>query len=126
MKRFSALVLAMMLAPVFILAGCEEKINSTQKKQPASFLNLIQAYEDGRVFSSAEIIAGNCTVKFEDGFDIKVPQSEISVKDHSASQPPVIKTSSGWWSVGTQILPIKVDVSLPDRECFPVYVYFDK
>ena len=126
MKRFSALFLAILMSVATIMTGCEKEIDTPQKKQPASFLNLIQAYEDGRVFSSAELTATGCVITFQDGFDIRVPKSEIVINDHRNSQAPVIKTNGGWWSVGTKVLAVKVDTSLPDRECFPVYVYFDK
>lgn len=126
MKRFSALILAMMMALASFLTGCEEEIKNPQKKQPASFLNLLQAYEEGRIFSSAELTDVHCIVMFEDGFNIKVPLSEITVNDHRDTQPPVIKTSGSWWAVGNKVLPIKVDSSVSDRESSHVYVYFDK
>ena len=126
MKRFSALFLAILMSVATIMTGCEKEIATPQKKQPASFLNLIQAYEDGRIFSSAELTATSCIITFQDGFDIKIPKSEMEIYDHRNSQPPVIKTNGGWWSVGTKVLAVKVDTSSPDRECLPVYVYFDK
>lgn len=126
MKRFSALFLAILTSVATIMTGCEKEIDTPQKKQPASFLNLIQAYEDGRVFSSAELTATGCVITFQDGFDIRVPKSEIVINDHRNSLAPVIKTNGGWWSVGTKVLAVKVDTSSPDRECLPVYVYFDK
>ena len=125
MKRFSALILAMMMAAASFVTGCEEEIKSHEKKQPASFLILLQAYEEGRVFSSAELTDVSCVVTFEDGFNITVPLSEISVKDHRNSQPPEIKPSTGWWSVGDMVLPIKVEYSKSDKESSYVYVYFN-
>ena len=115
----------MMMAAASLMTGCGEGIDKPEKKQPASFLNLLQAYEDGRVFSSAEHTDTDCIITFEDGFNIKVPHTEISVKDHRNSRPPVVKPSGGWWSLGDVILPIKVESSLSDRESSYVYVYFD-
>ena len=126
MNRFSALILAMFMAVVPFLTSCEEEIKTPgKKKQPASFLNLIQAYEDGRVFSSAELSASHCTISFKDGSGIKVPLTEMSIKDHRNSEPPEIAASGGWWNVGGTIVPVKVNSSLSNREASSVYTYFD-
>ena len=126
MNRFSTLILAMIMAAVPFLTSCEEGIDTPVEKQPASYIGLIQAYEEGRVFSSAEISSGYCTVSFNDGFNIKVPQTEVEINDHTDSEPPKITASGGWWKVGDVTLPVKVESSLTIRESSPVYVYFDK
>lgn len=126
MNRFSTLILAMIMAMIPFVTSCEKEIDTPGEKQPASYIGLIQAYEDGRVFSSAEISSGYCTVCFKDGFNIKVPQTEVEINDHTDSEPPKITASGGWWKVGDVTLPVKVESSLTIREASPVYVYFDR
>ena len=126
MNRFSTLILAMIMATVPFLTSCEEEIDTPEEKQPASYISLIQAYEEGRVFSSAEISSGYCTVSFKEGPAIKVPQTEVQINDHTDSEPPKITTSGGWWKAGDVTLPVKVESSLTIMEASPVYVYFDK
>lgn len=126
MNRFSTLILAMIMATVPFLTSCEEEIDTPEEKQPASYISLLQAYEEGRVFSSAEISSGYCTVSFKEGPAIKVPQTEVQINDHTDSEPPKITTSGGWWKAGDVTLPVKVESSLTIMEASPVYVYFDK
>ena len=75
MKRFFALILAMMMAAALLLTGCEEEIVQIPKEQSASYLGLIQAYEAGKVFSSVEeLSSGKKVVRFDDGHSVEVHQ----------------------------------------------------
>lgn len=127
MNRFSTLILAIITAVLPSLTGCgEEEIATPQKKQPAGYIELIEAYEAGRVFSSAETSSDYCIVSFEDGYSIKVIQTEMAIKDHRNSTPPSVMANGGWWMVANSTLPIEVDSSLSDKDAWPVYVYFDE
>ena len=126
MKRFSALFIAMLMTAVPFLTGCEEGIDTQQKKQPASFLSLVKAYEEGKVFSSAEHSSDKCIITFKDGSKIPVPQTDFSVEDCRNSEPLTVSTNGGWWKVGDVTLGVKVARGVPDAESYPVYVYFDK
>ena len=126
MKRFSAFILAMMMAVTPFLSGCEDGVDTQEKGQPASYLSLVKAYEEGKVFSSAEHSSGNCILTFKDGSKIQVPQTDFSIEDCRNSEPSVVTTNGGWWKVGDLTLAVKVVRGVPDAESFPVYVYFDK
>lgn len=125
MKRFSVLIFAMMVSMIVFMAGCEKEAGTSEKKHPASFLSLIQAYEDGRVFSSVEFASGYSTVTFKDGFSVRVSHAEVDIRDHTASEPPVISTNGGWWKVGDLTLAVKVESGVPNDRSWPVYVYVD-
>ena len=126
MKRFSAFILAMMMAVTPFLSGCEDGVDTQEKGQPASYLSLVKAYGQGKVFSSAEHSSGNCILTFKDGSKIQVPQTDFSIEDCRNSEPSVVTTNGGWWKVGDLTLAVKVVRGVPDAESFPVYVYFDK
>ena len=126
MKRFSALVFAMIMAVTPFLSGCEEGIDAQEKGQPASFLSLVKAYEEGKVFSSAERSSESCLITFKDGSTILVPQTDFTVYDCRNSEPSAVTTNGGWWKVGDLTLAVKVVRGVPDADSFPVYVYFDK
>lgn len=126
--RFSMIGLFMMIASLAILTGCSDDDSNTpprEKTQPEGIRELVQAYNDGRVFSSAERMAGSCVLNFADGYSLTIAESAFKVYDCTSSAPAVVSTSNGWWSVGGIIYGIKVDSSLANEDAFPVYVYYD-
>lgn len=126
MKRLSFPLIA--IFAVFIaamLAGCAEDPVAPDNDQHACYLELIEAYESGKVFSSAEHSSGKCTITFKDGSAVDVPESAFVVHDCTDSDPAQVHTYSSWWKVDGLVLSLKVDRSLSDREATPVYVYFD-
>lgn len=126
MKRFSALILAIAVALAALLTGCEEKIDASQEEQPAGYAELIQAYQSGRLFSSATHSTGKCTIIFEDGYKVVVAETSFVIHDCTSKEPALVRKYGGWWEVGGKILPLKVESSVSDKEAYPVYVYFDK
>jgi hypothetical protein len=108
-----------------LLHGCREKEDLPERTQPRGYLELIQAYELGMVFSSAEYQPYCCIVKFENGFQITVSDTSIQIHDCTDSKPEQVFASGGWWKVGELVKPIKVESGLARHEAYPVYVYFD-
>lgn len=126
MKRLSFPLIAIFAVFIFaMLAGCAEDPVAPDNDQHACYLELIEAYESGKVFSSAEHSSGKCTITFKDGSAVDVPESAFIVHDCTDSDPAQVQTYSSWWKVGDLVLALKVDRSLSDREAVPVYVYFD-
>lgn len=126
MKRLSFPLIAIFAVFIFaMLAGCAEDPVAPDNDQHACYLELIEAYESGKVFSSAEHSSGKCTITFKDGSAVDVPESAFVVHDCTDSDPAQIHTYSSWWKVDGLVLSLKVDRSLSDRKAVPVYVYFD-
>ena len=126
MKRFSAVILAMTLAAVSFLTGCEEKLNTSETGPAAEYLELIQAYEDGKVISTIANSSGVCSIVFSDGSRLAVPETVIRIDDCTDKSPSEVSISSGWWSVNGVVMALKVETSLSREEAAPVYAYFDK
>ena len=127
MQRFSALILAMMMASISFLTGCEEEIiNDTGKVHPASYTKLIDAYEAGRVFSAVESVStGKNIVRFADGYAVEVPVEDFDINDCTESGPPAIAPNGSWWQVGSMTVAVRVETALSNKNAFPVYVYYD-
>lgn len=115
------------LAAVFVsmMMGCAVDPVTPDEEHSVCYLELIEAYESGKILSSAEHSSGKCTIMFKDGYKIEVPESDFVVHDCTDSDPAQVHTYSSWWKVDGLVLSLKVDRSLSDREAEPVYVYFD-
>ena len=113
----------LIISALFLLLGCEEEPSVQKMEQPAGFVELVKAYEDGRVFSSASHKGGACVLDFEDGYSLSI--SDFSIYDCRNYDPKAVTKNGEWWSVGGVTLGIKVDTSVPSDKAFPVYVYFD-
>lgn len=109
------------------LSGCREEIStSEQDKAPAGYLELLEAYEEGLSFSSAEHVSQGCVLTFGDGSRITVPETSFIIDDCTGKDPVICRVTSGWWSKDGLVLGIKADSSLSREEALPVYVYFDE
>lgn len=95
-------------------------------EQPAEYLELLQAYDSGKLFLSAEHRPASCVITFSDNSRLTIYERAIKIHDCTESKPEEVAASGGWWKVGEMILGIKVDSSLSNEEAFPVYVYFDR
>ena len=113
----------LIISALFFLLGCEEEPSVQKMEQPAGFVELVKAYEDGRVFSSASHKGGACVLDFEDGYSLSI--SDFSIYDCRNYDPKAVTKNGEWWSVGGVTLGVKVDTSVPSDKAFPVYVYFD-
>ena len=113
----------LIISALFLLLGCEEEPSVQKMEQPAGFVELVKAYEDGRVFSSASHKGGACVLDFEDGYSLSI--SDFSIYDCRNYDPKAVTKNGEWWSVGGVTLGIKVESSVPADEALPVYVYFD-
>ena len=122
MKKFF-----MLLALVAVWAvSCQEKEpQPADAAPPASYLELLAAYDAGKVFASAEQAAGSCKVLFSDGSAVSVPASDFAIDDCTSSTPSVVTSNGSWWVVDGIVKPMKVDSGLADGKAWPVYVYYD-
>lgn len=124
MKRYYLIPL-MFLS--LLLIGCREEINATEPEEtPAEYLELLQAYDDGLLFQSAEHVSQSCVVTFADGYRITIPETSFKIDDCTEKEPTRYWVSGEWWCTEGLVLGIKADASLPKEEAVPVYVYFDE
>ena len=125
MRKLRSFWMFVVLLLSLLLHGCREKEDLPERTQPRGYLELIQAYELGMGFSSAEYQPYCCILKFEEGFQLTVSDSSIQIHDCTDSKPEQVFASGGWWKVGDLVKPIKVDTGLSRHDAYPVYVYFD-
>lgn len=109
------------------LNGCMRETDVHEPLVPPSeYLELLQAYDEGRIFSHAGLTAGKCVVTFSDGSAVTVPETAFEIHDCTEEEPIRFWVSSGWWCKEGLVLGIKADSSLSNEDAFPLYVYFDK
>ena len=110
-----------------LLIGCREEISASEPVEaPAGYLELLKAYDDGLMFSSAEHVSQTCVVTFEGGNKITVPETSFIIDDCTEKEPTRYWAAGGWWRKEELILGIKADASLSKEDALPVYVYFDE
>lgn len=94
-------------------------------EQPRAFLELLQAYNDGKVFDSAEKKSDCSIVYFTDKSSLSIPVSAFEIHDCTQTKPSKVEVIGGWWTIDGITIPVKADSSVSDKDSFPVYVYFD-
>ena len=126
MKILSRIFAISLCALAFLLSGCTEKIETPETpKAPAGYLELLQAYDSGKVILSAQRQGPGCVLNFTDGSSLKIEDSSFIIYDCTKTVPQTVAVDNGWWKVGDLILGIKVDSSHTDEQASVVYAYFD-
>ncbi len=125
MKKLSFFFLVMAVS--VLMNGCgEEPAPEPQRPEPPTgYLELLKAYDDGKLFASASYQPGCCIISFSDGHRLTLHDSAIKIHDCTKSTPETVMAAGGWWKVGDVTKAIKVEPLLPKEEALPVYVYVD-
>lgn len=119
-------ILTCLFSSVFLSSGCQEKPEVPEApEQPRVFLELLQAYNDGKVFESADKKPDCCIVYFTDKSSLSIPVSAFEIHDCTQTKPSKVEVIGGWWTIDGITIPVKADSSVSDKDSFPVYVYFD-
>lgn len=126
MCRLFSFLASAFLTSIICLAGCGEKETVPEKEQPRGYRELLQAYDAGMVYKSAEHKPACCVITFSDNSKLTIFDSAILIHDCTASAPKEVTVSGDWWQVGERILSIRADSSVPDEDAFPVYCYYDR
>lgn len=113
------------MAVTLLLTGCKEEIDIPERKTPTGYMELLQAYDLGMTFQSAEHHPACCIVRFAEGLSLTIFDSAIQIHDCTESKPQKVTTLYGWWKVGETIKSVKFEPGVPNEEALPVYVYFD-
>ena len=120
------LVLGFLLFSVFFMNGCQEKPEVPEApKQPRGFAELVQAYNEGKMFDSAQHQPGCCILKFSDGSSLTISDTAFEIHDCTSKDPAVVVVSGSWWTIDGVTVPIKADSSVSNEDALPVYVWFD-
>ena len=123
---FYVVLTAAFVSSVLCISGCEKELPSDKKEDVmTSYQDLIQAYQTGKRFLSADQTSIDCTINFEDGSKVVVPKTDFLIYDCSESEPPAISQVGGLWFVRNVSTSIKVDASKQDQDALPVFVYYD-
>ena len=124
--RNLSLIFGVLLFSVLHMTGCQEKPLLPEKpSQPRGFLELVQAYKDGKVFEEAVLQPDSYALKFTDGYKLTIAESDFKIYDCTSKKPAKVEVSGSWWTIDGVTIPLKADSSVSDEESFPVYVYFD-
>lgn len=127
MKRILYILSALSVA---LFISCDKpQPDGGQEKRLTGYIELLEAYDAGKLFKAVEASAEQNVVIFDDGSKIMVPASSFAIHDHRETAAPSIDFLAGspWWRVGGQMTGIPVVASsLPKEEAEPVYVYYDR
>ena len=124
--RNLSIIFGVLLFSVLHMTGCQEKPLLPEKpSQPRGFLELVQAYKDGKVFEEAVLQPDSYALKFTDGYKLTIAESDFKIYDCTSKKPAKVEVSGSWWTIDGVTIPLKADSSVSDQESFPVYVYFD-
>ena len=127
MKRILYILSALSVA---LFISCDKpQPDGGQEKRLTGYIELLEAYDAGKLFKAVEASAEQNVVIFDDGSKIMVPTSSFAIHDHRETSAPSIDFLAGspWWRVGGQMTGIPVVASsLPKEEAEPVYVYYDR
>lgn len=124
MRRLLSYISILLFTSV-LFYGCGETDDTPERKQPRGYKELLQAYDSGMKFLSAEHKPACTVITFGDNSKLTIFDADILIYDCTASQPKTVAASGEWWQVGDRILGIKVESSLSNEEALPVYVYYD-
>jgi hypothetical protein len=125
MKR----ILFILTAIAALTLSCEKPEPGNTDKIRPGYKELLEAYDEGKLFKVVEPSPGQNIVVFEDGSKVTVPTTSFDIYDHTLGFVPTIEVTPGmsWWSINGNMTSIKAVSSLvPKEEAEPVYVYYDK
>ena len=126
MKRILSSWLLAAITCMLTVIGCQEKEPDLGKiEQPKGYKELIDAYNEGKIFSDASSQFGIHTLTFTDGYQLKISEIDIKIENCKNSSPQEVTIDRGKWKVGTRPLDIPVNTALSNEDAYPVYVYYN-
>ena len=124
MRRLAILLSAVVFLSGLTITGCEKsEVKPEGPKQPEGFIELLQAYNEGKVFHSAVRQGESCILTFTDGYKLTI--TAFHIYDCIEKTPAKVEAIGNWWTINGSMLGIEADSSVPDLESVPVYVYYD-
>lgn len=124
MRKLVILLSAIIFLSGLTITGCEKpEVKPEGPKQPEGFIELLQAYNEGKVFQSAVRQGEVCILTFTDGYKLTI--TAFHIYDCTGKSPAKVEAVGNWWTINGSMLGIEADSSVPDLESVPVYVYYD-
>ena len=124
MRKLVILLSAIIFLSGLTITGCEKpEVKPEGPKQPEGFIELLQAYNEGKVFQSAVRQGEVCILTFTDGYKLTI--TAFHIYDCTEKSPAKVEAVGNWWTINGSMLGIEADSSVPDLESVPVYVYYD-
>lgn len=124
MRKLAILLSAIVFLSGLTITGCEKsEVKPEGPKQPEGFIELLQAYNEGKVFQSAVRQGESCILTFTDGYKLTI--TAFHIYDCIEKTPAKVEAIGNWWTINGSMLGIEADSSVPDLESVPVYVYYD-
>ena len=124
MRRLVILLSVIVFLSGLTITGCEKpEVKPEGPKQPEGFIELLQAYNEGKVFQSAVRQGEVCILTFTDGYKLTI--TAFHIYDCTEKSPAKVEAVGNWWTINGSMLGIEADSSVPDLESVPVYVYYD-
>ena len=124
MRRLVILLSVIVFLSGLTITGCEKpEVKPEGPKQPEGFIELLQAYDEGKVFQSAVRQGEVWILTFTDGYKLTI--TAFHIYDCTEKSPAKVEAVGNWWTINGSMLGIEADSSVPDLESVPVYVYYD-
>jgi len=111
-----------------LILGCEsreDKLPEEGADPRQEYVELIQAYDDGKILSSAAHQDDGCLITFADDSELMIHRTSFQIHDCTEAEPAKVEFSGNMWKVDGELTDIKIDIAASDKDAFPVYVYFD-
>ena len=97
-----------------------------EEEQVQEYLDLLDAYEKGYVYTGADQTSTHTILHFEQLSDLYIKTSSLRIHDHTSSAIPTISlNSNGIWQIDGSLTGIRLS-HRTDSESKPVYVCFDQ
>ena len=124
MRRF----LLPLLAGLMVLAACHpDDIVEPERQTPPSFRELVEAWEEGKVYVETRSLSTFSKIFFQDGTSIVVPTSEWKLEDCMdtlTTTPKKVSYEGMTWRLDGQDTGIERTNDALENS-FPVYAYYD-
>ena len=118
--------LAVLAAVCTFAVSCKPDNTEDPEPEPVQeYLDLLTAYENGRVYTGAEQTSTHTIIHFETGDDLSLRLSNLRIHDLTgAALPTVSLNTDNMWQVDGSITGIRKS-DRDDRSSRPVYVCYD-
>ncbi len=126
-RKFIRLFTAAIAAICTLTLSCKpDSTEEPEEEQVQEYLDLLDAYEKGYVYTGADQTSTHTILHFEQLSDLYIKTSSLRIHDHTSSAIPTISlNSNGIWQIDGSLTGIRLSHKT-DSESKPVYVCFDQ
>ena len=126
-RKFIRSFTAAIAAICTLTLSCKpDSAEEPEEEQVQEYLDLLDAYEKGYVYTGADQTSTHTILHFEQLSDLYIKTSSLRIHDHTSSAIPTISlNSNGIWQIDGSLTGIRLSHKT-DSESKPVYVCFDQ